>query len=210
MSQGFTPSMDHEILNLFSDLKYDILRIVKKHFTRPMNVELKALESAPWKDYHPLSRENRQLWIQAFIADDLFEQFFSGKRKLFGFDAEQEQVLQDIESTLTKSGRGQTPFQSLLELSQTFYCSERSRHRRLACPYSLLWTKTRPRDSHRPHPQPSPRHSPRSRTYRSTKFQRGEGGRKSHDINLRPSFRSRDPVPQQQGVLFMVAKQITI
>ena len=107
-SQDLTPPMDDEIINLFSQLNYDILRIVKKHFTQSMNIKVTALESAPWKEYRPLSRENRQLWIQAFIADDLYEQFFSGKRRIFGFNAEQEQVLQDIESTLTKSGKGQS------------------------------------------------------------------------------------------------------
>ena len=101
--------MDDEIVTLFNRLDQEILKIVKKHFTRPMRIGLVALDSVlPWKEYKPLSAENRELWVRALIADDLYNEFFAKDRRIFGFDTKREEVLRDFESVLAKSGKGQS------------------------------------------------------------------------------------------------------
>ena len=101
--------MDDEIVTLFNQLNQEIMKIVKKHFTRPMRMNA-ALESAIWKDFKPLSAENRELWVRAIIADDLYDEFFRRDRRNFGFDAKREEVLKDFESNLVHSGKGQSSF----------------------------------------------------------------------------------------------------
>ena len=75
-----------------------------------MRIGPTASESAPWKEYKALSPENRDLWVRAFIADDLYEEFFPRRRRIFGFDAKREEVMNEFESTLVESGKGQSSF----------------------------------------------------------------------------------------------------
>ena len=100
--------MDDEIITLFNQLDQEIMKIVKKHFIRPMRTTLVATDSVSWKEFKPLSAENRELWVRAFIADDLYDEFFSKDRKIFGFDIKREEVLKDFESVLLESGKGQS------------------------------------------------------------------------------------------------------
>ena len=69
-----------------------------------------ASDSPTWKEFKPLSAENRELWVRAFIADDLYDEFFRKDRRNFGFDAKREEVLKEFESTLAESGKGQSSF----------------------------------------------------------------------------------------------------
>ena len=100
--------MDDEIITLFNQLDQEIMKIVKKHFARPMRIGQVVLESAPWKEFKPLSAENRELWVRALIADDLYEEFFPKDRRIFGFDTRREEALKDFESVLAESGKGQS------------------------------------------------------------------------------------------------------
>lgn len=102
--------MDDEIVTLFNQLNQEIMKIVKKHFNRSMIVGRAALESAPWKEFKPLTPENRELWVRAFIADDLYDEFFRKDRRIFGFDGKREDVLKEFESALAESGKGQSSF----------------------------------------------------------------------------------------------------
>ena len=122
--------MDDEIVTLFNQLDQEIMKIVKKHFTRPMRIGLAASDPALWKEFKPLSAENRELWVRAFIADDLYDEFFPKDRRIFGFDNEREEVLKDFESVLAKSGKGQSSIsQSKRAYLKRLYCSKRGRHR---------------------------------------------------------------------------------
>ena len=99
--------MDDEIITLFNQLDQEIMKIVKKHFTRPMKTALIS-DSVLWKEYKPLSAENRELWVRAIIADDLYDEFFRKDRRIFGFDTKREEVLKDFELVLVESGKGQS------------------------------------------------------------------------------------------------------
>ena len=107
-SQNVAPPMDDEIVKLFNQLNHDIMKIVKKYFARTIR-GLSASESPTWKDFKPLSPENRELWVRAYIADDLYNEFFK-KRRIFGFDDEREEVMKEFESTLAKSDKGRSSF----------------------------------------------------------------------------------------------------
>ena len=109
-SQNVAPPMDDEIVNLFNQLNQEIMKIVKKHFTRPIRMAFVASDSPEWKELKLLSPENRELWVRAFIADDLYDEFFRKDPRKFGFDAKREEVLRDFESALAESGKGQSSF----------------------------------------------------------------------------------------------------
>ena len=102
--------MDDEIVILFNQLNQDIMKIVKKYFTNPMMIGLIASEIDPWEEFMRLSGENRELWVRAFIAHDLYDEFFRKDRMFFGFDAKREKALKDFESILAESGKGQSSF----------------------------------------------------------------------------------------------------
>ena len=121
-SQNVAPPMDDEIVTLFNQLNQEIMKIVKKHFNRPLRTVLAASESTTWKEeFKPLSAENRELWVRAFIADELYEEIFRKDRRIFGFDGKREEVLKEFESTLAESGKGQSFFpQSSVYASETF------------------------------------------------------------------------------------------
>ena len=91
------------------------MKIVKNHFTEPLRIGLAALESAPWKEYKALPPENRELWVRAFIADDLYEELFTEKRRVFGLDAKREEVMDEFELSLAESGKGQSSFPRSIE-----------------------------------------------------------------------------------------------
>lgn len=71
---------------------------------------LSASEQPSWKEFKLLSAENRELWVRAYIADDLYEEFFRKKRMIFGFDDGRDVAMRDFESTLLESGKGQSSF----------------------------------------------------------------------------------------------------
>lgn len=99
--------MDDEIITLFNQLNQDIMKIVKRHFTKPFRSGESG--SAIWKEYKTLSPENKELWVRAFIADDLYQEFFLKKQRIFGLDVEREEVMKGFELTLENSGKGQFP-----------------------------------------------------------------------------------------------------
>ena len=109
-SQNVAPPMDDEIVTLFNQLNYDIMKSVKRHFSKPMRIGFAASEVASWKEYKLLSPENGELWVRTYIADGLYEEFFAKNRKIFGFDDKREEVMKDFESTLAESGKGQSSF----------------------------------------------------------------------------------------------------
>ena len=107
-SQNVTPLMDDEIINKFNLLNHDIMKIVKKHFTKPLRST--EADIAIWKDYKPLSPENRELWVRAFIADDLHAEFFNRKQRIFGLDSKREDAMKGFELMLEDSRKGQFLF----------------------------------------------------------------------------------------------------
>ena len=109
-SQNFAPPMDDDIVNLFNQLNQEIMKIVKKYFTRTLRPGLAVSDEPNWKEFKPLSPENRELWVRAYIADDLYDEFFPRERRIFGFDKKREEVMGDFESTLEDSGKGQSSF----------------------------------------------------------------------------------------------------
>ena len=102
--------MDDEIVNLFNQLNQEIMKIVKKYFTRTLRPGLAVSDEPNWKEFKPLSPENRELWVRAYIADGLYDEFFRRERRIFGFDKKREEVMEDFESTLEDSGKGQSSF----------------------------------------------------------------------------------------------------
>lgn len=83
------------------------MKIVKKHFTKPFRPA--ESDKAIWKDFKPLSPENRELLVRGFIADYLHGDFFPRKHKIFGLDAKREGVMRDFELMLEESDKGQFP-----------------------------------------------------------------------------------------------------
>ena len=100
--------MDDEIVTLFNQLNHGITKIVKKHFTKPLRST--GGDVVSWKDYKPLTPENRELWVRALIADDLYAEFFSRKQSIFGLDPEREDAMKDFEMMLEESHKGQFLF----------------------------------------------------------------------------------------------------
>lgn len=107
-SQNVTPPMDDEIITLFNQLNHDIMKIVKKHFTKLFRST--EADMVVWKDYKPLSPENKELWVRAFIADDLHHEFFMRKQRIFGLDSKHEDVMKGFELMLEDSRKGQFIF----------------------------------------------------------------------------------------------------
>lgn len=107
-SQNVTPPMDDEIITLFNQLNHDIMKIVKNHFTKPLRFT--EADMGKWKDYKPLSPENRELWVRAFIADDLHVEFFKRGQRIFGLDSKQEDAMKGFELMLEESRKGQFLF----------------------------------------------------------------------------------------------------
>ena len=67
-TQNINPPMDDEIIDLFNELNHDIMRVVKRHFTKSL---VGDSDRPNWKEYKSLSPENRELWIRAWFADEL-------------------------------------------------------------------------------------------------------------------------------------------
>ncbi len=107
-SQNMTPPMDDEVVTLFKQLDHDIMKIVKKHFTKP--IRSAEPDKVLWKEYKPLSPENRELCLRAFIADDLHAEFFNRKQRIFGLDAKREEAMKGFELMLEDSRKGQFLF----------------------------------------------------------------------------------------------------
>ena len=100
--------MDDEIITMFNQLNHDIMRIVKKHFANPFRPG--ESRSAVWQEYKTLSPENKELWVRAFIADELYQEFFLKKHRIFGLDAQREELMKGFELALKSSGEGQSPY----------------------------------------------------------------------------------------------------
>ena len=122
-SQSVTAPMDEEIVTLFTQLNHDIMKIVKKHFTEPHR--LTEADVVKWKDYKPLSPENRELWVRAFIADDLHLELFDREQRIFGLDSKREHAMKGFEMMLEDSHKGQfLSLPSTGSVSNLLDCSE--------------------------------------------------------------------------------------
>ena len=122
-SQNVTPPMDNEIITLFNQLNHDIMKIVKKHFTKPFRSAEVAINT--WKGFQALSPENKELWVRAFIADELYAAFFGRRRKVFGLDSKREDAMKGFEQMLEDSHKGQfLPLPSTGSVCNLLYCSE--------------------------------------------------------------------------------------
>ena len=114
-SQQDTPPVDEEVVRLFNDLKNDVMKTVKKHFTRPL---LRFADNrANWKEYEHLSAENQELWVRSRIADDLYTRLFFKKTKIYGLDPGREDAMRNFETLLEESGKGQSFLSSTVKSS---------------------------------------------------------------------------------------------
>ena len=98
------PPMDGEITSSFTGLNHSIMHTVRKYFSQPPKTV--SVKESSLKEYAGLSPENRELWVRAFIAGELFKEFFRSDRKVFGLGGKREDAMEEFEKRLISSGKG--------------------------------------------------------------------------------------------------------
>ncbi|KAI9792788.1 MAG: hypothetical protein M1816_001520 [Peltula sp. TS41687] len=91
---------DDDVITMFSNLKYSIFLVVKRHYSKRRQNRWWQLEP------QDLSPENSELWTRAYIAEFLYDAFFGSNCRLFGVDDEKaEGVMADFEERLCQNGK---------------------------------------------------------------------------------------------------------
>lgn len=99
IQSGQNPSeVDDESINkAFSELSYNIMRVVNKHFSA-----LDAKTSST--TFKNLSREDRGLCVRSLIADGLHRCFFHRSARVFGISKDGDVTQRKLEKELIDSG----------------------------------------------------------------------------------------------------------